>query len=290
MKGIVLAGGKGRRLYPSTLAISKHLIPVYDKPLIFYPLVTLMLADVREVLIITSPEDASQYERLLGNGQQLGMRIQYAEQQEAAGVADAYRVGQRFVDRQKSALILGDNLFYGHDLQNVLLSAVRRHDGATVFAYRVRDPHRFGVVDFDADGKPRTIVEKPSNPQSNWAVTGLYFYDHTVVDIVADLSPSARGELEITDVNRHYLARGRLNVECLGRGFAWLDAGTPDSLLQASEFVRALEHRQGLRLACPEEVAFVKGWITAQGLRKAATRYGGSDYGTYLDALAGDPP
>ena len=288
MKGIVLAGGKGRRLYPSTLAISKHLIPVYDKPLIYYPLVTLMLADVREVLIITSPEDAAQYERLLGSGEQLGMKIQYAEQQEAAGVADAYRIGQRFVDRQKSALILGDNLFYGHDLQNVLLSAARRHDGATVFAYRVRDPQRFGVVDFGVDGKPKTIVEKPGNPQSNWAVTGLYFYDHTVVDIVADLSPSPRGELEITDVNRHYLESGRLSVECLGRGFAWLDAGTPDSLLQASEFVRALEHRQGLRLACPEEVAFVKGWITAQGLRKVAKRYGGSDYGTYLDALAGD--
>lgn len=287
MKGIVLAGGKGRRLYPSTLAISKHLIPVYDKPLIFYPLVTLMLADIRDVLIVTSAEDVPQYERLFGNGSQLGMAIQYAEQKEAVGVADAYRVGQRFVDGQQSALILGDNLFYGHDLQNVLTAAAQRNDGATVFAYRVRDPERFGVVDFDAEGKPRTIVEKPKNPQSNWAVTGLYFYDTTIVDIVANLTPSARGELEITDVNRHYLSKGRLSVECLGRGFAWLDAGTPDSLIQASEFVRALEHRQGLRLACPEEVAFVKGWITAQGLREIAVRYDGSDYGTYLNALAG---
>ena len=216
------------------------------------------------------------------------MRIEYAVQRDAVGIADAYRVGQRFIDRQRSALILGDNLFYGHDLQNVLTAAAQRNDGATVFAYRVRDPERFGIVGFDSDGKPKTIVEKPKSPQSNWAVTGLYFYDETVVDIVADLAPSPRGELEITDVNRHYLANGRLSVECLGRGFAWLDAGTPDSLIQASEFVRALEHRQGLRLACPEEVAFVKGWITAQGLREIALRYEGSDYGTYLDALAGE--
>lgn len=287
MKGIVLAGGKGSRLYPATLAVSKHLIPVYDKPLIFYPLVTLMLADIREILIITNSQDAPQYERLLGNGSQLGMSIQYAEQKEAVGIADAYRIGQRFINGQNSALVLGDNLFYGHDLQNVLTAAARRNNGATVFAYRVRDPERFGIVDFDSNGKPSTIVEKPKAPQSNWAVTGLYFYDNTVVDVVANLAPSERGELEITDVNRHYLLKGRLEVQCLGRGFAWLDAGTPDSLLQASEFVRALEHRQGLRLACPEEVAFVKGWITAQGLREVAARYSGSDYGTYLDALAG---
>jgi glucose-1-phosphate thymidylyltransferase len=288
MKGIVLAGGKGSRLYPATLAVSKHLIPVYDKPMIFYPLVTLMLADIREVLIITNGQDAPQYTRLLGDGSQLGMSIQYAEQSEAVGIADAYRIGKRFVDGQHSALVLGDNLFYGHDLQNVLTAAARRNSGATVFAYRVRDPERFGIVDFGVDGKPRSIVEKPRVPQSNWAVTGLYFYDASVVDVVANLAPSDRGELEITDVNRHYLSEGRLDVECLGRGFAWLDAGTPDSLLQASEFVRALEHRQGLRLACPEEVAFVKGWITAQGLRDVAASYRGSDYGAYLDALAGE--
>lgn len=288
MKGIVLAGGRGRRLYPATLAISKHLIPVYDKPLIYYPLVTLMLADIRQILVITTAEDAAQYGRLLGNGSQLGLEIQYAEQNDAIGIADAYRVGRRFVDGHDSALILGDNLFYGHNLQNVLTAAAQRNEGATVFAYRVRDPERFGVVDFDAEGRPTSIVEKPKAPQSNWAVTGLYFYDAAVVDIVASLTPSARGELEITDVNRHYLSKGRLSVECLGRGFAWLDAGTPDSLIQASEFVRALEHRQGLRLACPEEVAFVKGWITAKDLRQIALRYYGSDYGSYLDALATD--
>lgn len=288
MKGIVLAGGKGRRLYPATLAISKHLIPVYDKPLIFYPIVTLMLADIRDILVITGGGERDAYERLLGDGREFGIRIDFAEQKEAVGVADAFRIGRDFVAGEPSALILGDNLFYGHDLQQVLVSAAQKNEGATVFAYRVRDPERFGVVEFDAAGRPATIEEKPKKTSSNWAVTGLYFYDQKVADIADKLVPSARGELEITDVNRAYLSQGRLQVQCLGRGFAWLDAGTPDSLIQAGEFVRAIEQRQGLKLACPEEVALAKGWISADDLRRQAHRYRGSDYGTYLDHLANE--
>ncbi len=286
MKGIILAGGKGRRLYPATLAISKHLIPVYDKPLIFYPIVTLMLADIREMLVITGPGERHLYERLLGDGTEFGVQIAYAEQSEPIGIPDAFRIAKPFIAGHPCALILGDNLFYGHDLQQVLVAAAQRNDGATVFAYRVRDPERFGVIDFEASGKPSKIEEKPQRPTSNWAVTGLYFYDERVVEIAAGLAPSFRGELEITDVNRAYLSEGRLNVQCLGRGFAWLDAGTPDSLIQAGEFVRAIEQRQGLKLACPEEVALVKGWIAPDELRKQADRYRGSDYGAYLDNLA----
>lgn len=288
MKGIVLAGGKGRRLYPATLAISKHLIPVYDKPLIFYPIVTLMLADIREILVITGGSEQEAYQRLLGDGHEFGIRITFAEQEEAIGVADAFRIGRDFIAGGPSALILGDNLFYGHDLQQVLVSAAQKNEGATVFAYRVRDPERFGVVDFDREGRPATIEEKPKRTTSNWAVTGLYFYDQNVADIADRLVPSARGELEITDVNRTYLSQGRLQVQCLGRGFAWLDAGTPDSLIQAGEFVRAIEQRQGLKLACPEEVALAKGWIGTEELRRQARRYLGSDYGTYLEHLANE--
>lgn len=288
MKGIVLAGGRGRRLFPATLAISKHLIPIYDKPLIFYPIVTLMLADIREILVITGGGERDAYQRLLGNGKEFGIQIDFAEQEEPLGVADAFRVGKEFIADQRCALILGDNLFYGHDLQQVLVSAAKANDGATVFAYRVRDPERFGVVAFDLAGRPIALEEKPKRPASNWAVTGLYFYDQRVVEIAEKLVPSGRGELEITDVNRAYLSEGRLQVQCLGRGFAWLDAGTPDSLIQAGEFVRAIEQRQGLKLACPEEVALVKGWISADDLRNQARRYRGSDYGTYLDQLANE--
>lgn len=288
MKGIVLAGGRGRRLFPATLAISKHLIPIYDKPLIFYPIVTLMLADIREILVITGGGERDAYQRLLGNGKEFGIQIDFAEQEEPLGVADAFRVGKEFIADQRCALILGDNLFYGHDLQQVLVSAASANVGATVFAYRVRDPERFGVVEFDLAGRPIALEEKPKQPASNWAVTGLYFYDQRVVEIAEKLAPSGRGEMEITDVNRAYLSEGRLQVQCLGRGFAWLDAGTPDSLIQAGEFVRAIEQRQGLKLACPEEVALVKGWISADDLRNQARRYRGSDYGTYLDQLANE--
>jgi len=288
MKGIILAGGSGTRLHPMTLAISKQLLPVYDKPMIYYPLTTLMLADIREILIISTPSDLPHFQRLLGDGSDWGLRLAYAEQPHPGGLAQAYLIGADFVGGQPSALILGDNLYYGHNLTQMMRQARQRETGATVFAYQVRDPERYGVVSFDGQGKAVTIEEKPLKPRSNWAVTGLYFYDAQVLDIAASLKPSSRGELEITDVNRAYLERGQLSVECMGRGFAWLDTGTPDSLLQAGEFVRTLESRQDLRIACPEEIACRRGWINVAQLEALGGRLAKSDYGRYLLRMAAE--
>ena len=282
MKGIVLAGGAGSRLHPVTRAVSKQLLPVYDKPMIYYPLSALMLAGIREILVITTPEDRDAFERLLGDGAWLGISIAYAVQPRPEGLAQAFVIGREFVGRERVALALGDNIFYGQGFAGALQKVAAREDGATVFAYRVRDPERYGVVTFDASGRAVAIEEKPKAPRSSYAVTGLYFYDNRVLDIAAGLSPSPRGELEITDVNRAYLEAGDLHVEVLGRGFAWLDTGTIDSLLQASNFIQTLQERQGLQVACLEEVAFKMGFLDAGRVRALAQTLGKSAYADYL--------
>ncbi len=281
MKGIILAGGSGSRLYPLTLAVSKQLCPVYDKPMVYYPLSTLMLAGLRDILVITTPEDETGFVRLLGDGAQFGIRISYATQPKPEGLAQAFLIGRSFVGEDGVALALGDNLFYGHGLPEMLQRAASRAAGATVFAYRVLDPERYGVVEFDAKGRAIGLEEKPKEPRSSYAVTGLYFYDNRVLDIAAALKPSPRGELEITDVNRAYLETGDLHVELLGRGMAWLDTGTHEALLQASNFIQAIEARQGLKIACPEEIAHKAGWISAADVTRLAKQMK-SDYGRYL--------
>lgn len=287
MKGIILAGGSGIRLHPITKVTSKQLLPIYDKPMIFYSVSVLMLAGIREILIISTPKDLPQFRNLFGNGGQLGIELSYAEQPSPDGLAQAFIIGADFVRGGPSALILGDNIFYGAQLQRMLKNAVSRKTGATVFAYQVSDPERYGVVAFNSARQVVSLEEKPLKPQSNWAVTGLYFYDEQVVDIAASIKPSARGELEITDVNRAYLDKGQLNVELMGRGYAWFDTGTPNSLIDASTFVRMLEVQQGNRICCPEEVAFEMGFIGKDQLRQLGGAYGKSDYGRYLQDIAG---
>ncbi|HEY8032803.1 MAG TPA: glucose-1-phosphate thymidylyltransferase RfbA [Methylocella sp.] len=290
MKGIILAGGSGTRLYPLTLVISKQLLPVYDKPMIYYPLSVLMTAGIRDILIITTPQDQSLFKELLGDGGKFGIRLSFAPQDKPRGLADAFNIGRDFVGGDRVALILGDNIFYGHGLPDLLASAVARPLGATVFGYVVADPERYGVVEIDAKGRAISIEEKPERPRSTLAVTGLYFYDNSVLDIAASLKPSARGELEITDVNRVYMERQQLAVEIMGRGFAWLDTGTHESLLEAARYVEILERRQGLKILCPEEVAYYKGFIDRDLLLANARRYGKSGYGNYLTRLADAAP
>jgi glucose-1-phosphate thymidylyltransferase len=282
MKGIILAGGSGTRLHPMTIGVSKQMMPVYDKPMIYYPLSTLMMAGIRDILVISTPHDLPLFQKLLGTGEQWGISLSYAEQPSPDGLAQAYIIGADFVGREPSCLILGDNIYYGSSLSTFLEEAAAITSGASVFAYQVSDPERYGVVEFDDNFKALSVEEKPKNPRSNWAITGLYFYDHRVTDIAANLKPSARGEYEITDVNRTYLESGELTVKPIGRGYAWLDTGTPDSLLDAAEFVRVLEKRQGFKIACPEEIAWRRGFIDDRMLEGLAQKLGKSDYGIYL--------
>lgn len=284
-KGIILAGGSGSRLYPVTQSISKQLLPVYDKPMIYYPLSTLMLAGIQDILIISTPHDTSRFEFLLGDGKQWGLNIQYKVQPSPDGLAQAFILGDTFIGNDLSALVLGDNIFYGHDFNELLMNAMKREEGATVFAYHVNDPERYGVAEFDKSKKVLSLEEKPKNPKSKYAVTGLYFYDKNVVSMAKSLKPSARGELEITDLNRLYLEKQKLNVEIMGRGYAWLDTGTHDSLLEASQFIATLENRQGLKVSCPEEISYRQGWINADQLEKLAAPLSNNGYGYYLQRI-----
>jgi glucose-1-phosphate thymidylyltransferase len=286
MKGIILAGGSGTRLHPVTRGVCKQLLPIYDKPMIYYPISTLMLAGIREILIISTPNDTPIFKYMLGDGSDWGLKLSYVVQETPRGLADAFIVGRDFIGDDPVALILGDNIFFGHGLSEELSAASQHSEGAVVFGYRVSDPERYGVVEFDDGGRAISLEEKPVSPRSNWAVTGLYFYDNDVVKIAADVKPSHRGEIEITDVNRAYMERGRLVVRKLGRGYAWLDTGTHQSMLEASEFIRAIEHRQGVKVACPEEISFLNGWIDEEQLRRLAQQLSKTDYGRYLSEIA----
>lgn len=288
-KGIILAGGSGTRLHPATLSVSKQLLPVYDKPMVYYPLATLMLAGIRDILLISTPQDTPRFEQLLGDGSQWGLNIRYAVQPSPDGLAQAFIIGAEFVGCAPSTLVLGDNIYYGHDFEALLRNAGTRVDGASIFAYHVHDPERYGVAEFDKEGKVLSLEEKPAQPKSNYAVTGLYFYDNQVIDMARDLKPSKRGELEITDLNRLYLEEGKLNVEIMGRGYAWLDTGTHDSLLQASQFIATLEQRQGLKVACPEEIAWRQGWIDSAQVEHLAQPLLKNGYGQYLLRIVSEP-